>query len=135
VKHFKSAWKNCHHLNSHYTSYEYCNSNTATHNSHSVQTNSADQTFYYSRGTWIWPLWYQPEGETHHYPIQCGLMVEWSYTSTPMYAYMVWTGKAFTVLLFCHPIRRMEVKAVPDVGWPQGKSSILNCCTTADVYG
>jgi len=61
-------------------------------------------------------------------------MVEWSYTSTPIYAYKVWTGKAFTVLLFCHPTLRMEVKAVPDVAWPQGKSSILNCCTTADVY-
>jgi len=56
-------------------------------------------------------------------------MVKWSHTSTPIYVYMVWTGKTFTVLLFCHPTLRMAVKAVQDVGWPKGKSSLLNCFT------
>jgi hypothetical protein len=53
VKQFKSAYKNYHNLNSLYTSYEHCDNNTATHHSHNVQTGSADQTFYCSKGTLV----------------------------------------------------------------------------------
>ena len=55
VKVFKSAYKNSHHFNPLYTSYQYSNSNTATQHSHNTQTSSADQTFYYSRGACVCP--------------------------------------------------------------------------------
>ena len=56
MKHFKSAYKNSHHFNPLHTSYQYSISNTATHHSNNVQTSFADQTFYYSRDTCVWPL-------------------------------------------------------------------------------
>jgi hypothetical protein len=131
VKHLKSAFKNYHHLNSLYTSCEHCNSNIATQHSHNVQTGTADQTFCCSRGTWLWPL-----GETSKrvrltntlLNVVLGLS-----GATHLLPFMstVWTGKAFTVLLFCHPTLRMAVKAVWDVGLPQGKSSLLNCCSNS----
>ena len=106
VKYFKSAWKNCHHLNSHYTSCEHCNSNTATHHSYNVQTNPADQTFYYSRGTWIWPLGYQPEGEAHHYPIQCGLELS---GATHLLQFMpTWCGQGKLLLCCCSATLYLE---------------------------
>jgi hypothetical protein len=61
-------------------------------------------------------------------------MFEWSYTSTSIYVYMVWTGRAFTELLFCHPALRTAVKAVPDVVWPQERVDYWTASLTADVY-
>ena len=128
MKQFKSAYKNYHHLNPLYTSYQYCNSNTTTHHSHNIHTSCADQTFYCSTGTWVWP--------TRSISLKVTTLFNGDLSmsaATHLLPFMptVWIGKAFTVLLFCHPTLRTAVKAVRYVGWPQGKSSLLNCFTNS----
>ena len=123
MKHFKSAFKNYLLLNSFYTWYEYCNSNTATHQSQRKNQLWGPNILLFKRHLGLTPGVNQQQDEAHHYRIQYGLRDEWSYTSTAIYTCTVWTGKAFTELLFCHPTHRTVVNAVQPVGWPQGKSS------------